>query len=50
VKKPLPAHGPRESSSIVPELDGQRILGREGPMPLADFERVIRINLIGTST
>ncbi len=25
-----------------------RIVGRNGPMPLADFERVIRINLIGT--
>ncbi len=26
----------------------RRIVGREGPMPLAEFERVIRINLIGT--
>jgi NAD(P)-dependent dehydrogenase (short-subunit alcohol dehydrogenase family) len=26
----------------------KRIVGRDGPMPLADFERVIRINLIGT--
>lgn len=25
-----------------------RILGREGPMPLASFETVIRVNLIGT--
>ncbi|MFV0244219.1 MAG: SDR family NAD(P)-dependent oxidoreductase [Qingshengfaniella sp.] len=25
-----------------------RIVGRDGPMPLADFERIIRINLIGT--
>lgn len=25
-----------------------RILGREGPLPLADFERVIRVNLVGT--
>ena len=25
-----------------------RILGRDGPMPLEDFEQVIRINLIGT--
>src|SRR4051794_27144894 len=24
------------------------IVGRDGPMPLADFERVIQINLIGT--
>jgi len=26
----------------------KRVLGRDGPMPLADFERVIRVNLIGT--
>ncbi len=26
----------------------KRIVGREGPAPLAEFERVIRINLIGT--
>ena len=26
----------------------KRIVGRDGPMPLADFDRVIRINLIGT--
>jgi NAD(P)-dependent dehydrogenase (short-subunit alcohol dehydrogenase family) len=25
-----------------------RIVGKTGPMPLADFERVIRVNLIGT--
>ena len=25
-----------------------RILGKAGPMPLADFERVIRVNLVGT--
>ena len=25
-----------------------RVIGRDGPMPLADFERVIRINLVGT--
>lgn len=25
-----------------------RVIGREGPMPLADFERVIRVNLVGT--
>ncbi len=25
-----------------------RIVGREGPMPLSDFERVVRVNLIGT--
>jgi NAD(P)-dependent dehydrogenase (short-subunit alcohol dehydrogenase family) len=26
----------------------KRIVGRDGPMPLSEFERVIRINLIGT--
>ena len=26
----------------------KRIIGRDGPMPLADFERVIKINLIGS--
>ena len=26
----------------------KRIVGRDGPMPLADFERVIDINLVGT--
>ncbi|MGZ3327583.1 MAG: SDR family NAD(P)-dependent oxidoreductase [Xanthobacteraceae bacterium] len=28
----------------------KRIVGRDGPMPLGDFERVIAINLIGTFT
>ncbi|KAB2683348.1 SDR family NAD(P)-dependent oxidoreductase [Brucella tritici] len=27
---------------------GKRIVGRNGPMPLDEFERVIRVNLIGT--
>ena len=26
----------------------KRIVGRDGPMPLADFDRVMRVNLIGT--
>ena len=26
----------------------RRIVGKDGPMPLADYERVIRVNLIGT--
>src|SRR6188768_1910166 len=26
----------------------KRIVGREGPMPLGDYERVIKVNLIGT--
>ncbi len=27
---------------------GGRVVGRAGPMPLADFERAIRVNLVGT--
>ncbi len=27
---------------------GRRVVGRDGPHPLADFDRVIRVNLIGT--
>ncbi len=27
---------------------GKRIVGRDGPMPLADFTKVIQVNLIGT--
>jgi NAD(P)-dependent dehydrogenase (short-subunit alcohol dehydrogenase family) len=43
------AHGP---ARILVNCAGigpaKRIVGRDGPMPLEDFERVIRINLIGT--
>ena len=49
VKKAAAAHGP---ARILVNCAGvgpaKRIVGREGPMPLADFERVIHINLIGT--
>ncbi|MFZ0066219.1 MAG: SDR family NAD(P)-dependent oxidoreductase [Pseudolabrys sp.] len=49
VKKAAAAHGP---ARILVNCAGvgpaKRIVGREGPMPLADYERVIRINLIGT--
>ena len=27
---------------------GKRVVGRDGPHPLADFEKVIRVNLVGT--
>ncbi len=27
---------------------GQRTVGRDGPLPLGDFDRVVRINLVGT--
>jgi len=49
VKKAAAAHGP---ARILVNCAGvgpaKRIVGRDGPMPLADFERVIAINLIGT--
>jgi NAD(P)-dependent dehydrogenase (short-subunit alcohol dehydrogenase family) len=42
-------HGPARilvnCAGIAP---GKRIVGRDGPMPLADFKRVIDINLIGS--
>ena len=35
--------------SIVPaSAPPKRIVGRDGPMPLADYKKVIEINLIGT--
>ncbi|HVZ53114.1 MAG TPA: SDR family NAD(P)-dependent oxidoreductase [Pseudolabrys sp.] len=49
VKKAAADHGP---ARILVNCAGvgpaKRIVGKDGPMPLADFERVIRINLIGT--
>ena len=49
VRKAAAAHGP---ARILVNCAGvgpaKRIVGRDGPMPLADYERVIRINLIGT--
>jgi NAD(P)-dependent dehydrogenase (short-subunit alcohol dehydrogenase family) len=49
VKQAAADHGP---ARILVNCAGvgpaKRIVGRDGPMPLADFERVIRINLIGT--
>ena len=49
VKKAAAAHGP---ARILVNCAGigpaKRIVGRDGPMPLADYERVIKINLIGT--
>jgi NAD(P)-dependent dehydrogenase (short-subunit alcohol dehydrogenase family) len=49
VKHATAAHGAARvlvnCAGIAP---AKRIVGRDGPMPLADFERVIRINLIGT--
>ena len=49
VKKAATAHGP---ARILVNCAGVgtagRIVGRDGPMPLEDFEKVIRINLIGS--
>jgi NAD(P)-dependent dehydrogenase (short-subunit alcohol dehydrogenase family) len=49
VKKAADAHG---AARVLINCAGvgpaKRIVGRDGPMPLADYERVIRINLIGT--
>lgn len=43
------AYGPlRAAVNCAGVATAGRIVGREGPMPLADFERAIRVNLIGT--
>ena len=43
------AHGP---ARILVNCAGigvaRRVIGRDGPMPLADFDRVIKVNLIGS--
>lgn len=45
----LAAYGaPRILVSCAGIVAGKRIVGRDGAMPLAAFERVIRVNLIGT--
>ncbi|HUG60695.1 MAG TPA: SDR family NAD(P)-dependent oxidoreductase [Methylomirabilota bacterium] len=42
------AHGPcRVLVNCAGIGAARRVVGREGPMPLADFERVIRVNLVG---
>lgn len=49
IKQAAADHGP---ARILVNCAGvgpaKRIVGRDGPMPLEDYERVIRINLIGT--
>jgi NAD(P)-dependent dehydrogenase (short-subunit alcohol dehydrogenase family) len=49
IKKAAATHG---AARILVNCAGigpaKRIVGRDGPMPLAEFERVIRVNLIGT--
>src|SRR5665213_4316417 len=43
------AHGP---ARVLVNCAGigaaKRVIGRDGPMPLADFDRIIRVNLIGS--
>src|SRR5256884_1646945 len=43
------AHGP---ARVLVNCAGigvaKRVIGKEGPMPLADFDRVIKVNLIGS--
>jgi NAD(P)-dependent dehydrogenase (short-subunit alcohol dehydrogenase family) len=49
IKKAGDAHGPaRILINCAGVGPAKRIVGRDGPMPLEDYERVIRINLIGT--
>jgi NAD(P)-dependent dehydrogenase (short-subunit alcohol dehydrogenase family) len=47
--KAAAAHGP---ARVLVNCAGigvaKRVVGREGPQPLTDFEKVIRVNLIGT--
>jgi NAD(P)-dependent dehydrogenase (short-subunit alcohol dehydrogenase family) len=43
------AHGPaRILVNCAGIAAAGRIVSRDGPMPLADFERVVRVNLVGT--
>jgi NAD(P)-dependent dehydrogenase (short-subunit alcohol dehydrogenase family) len=49
LKEATQKHGPaRILINCAGVGPAKRIVGREGPMPLADYERVIRINLIGS--
>jgi NAD(P)-dependent dehydrogenase (short-subunit alcohol dehydrogenase family) len=49
IAKAAAAHGP---ARVLVNCAGigvaKRVVGREGPQPLLDFEKVIRVNLIGT--
>ncbi len=42
------AHGPARVLINCAGIGGaKRILGRDGPMPLADFAKIVEVNLIG---
>ena len=49
IAKAAAAHGP---ARVLVNCAGigvaKRVVGRDGPHPLADFEKVIRVNLVGT--
>jgi NAD(P)-dependent dehydrogenase (short-subunit alcohol dehydrogenase family) len=49
IAKAAAAHGP---ARVLVNCAGigvaKRVVGRDGPQPLADFEKVIRVNLVGT--
>jgi NAD(P)-dependent dehydrogenase (short-subunit alcohol dehydrogenase family) len=49
IKKAAEVHG---AARVLVNCAGigtaKHIVGRDGPMPLADYERIIRVNLIGT--
>ncbi len=49
IKQASDKHGPaRILINCAGVGPAKRIVGRDGPMPLEDYERVVRINLIGT--
>src|SRR5579862_5062015 len=49
VKEARAKHGPARILVNCAGIGlGKRIVGKEGPMPLEDYSRVIQVNLIGT--
>jgi NAD(P)-dependent dehydrogenase (short-subunit alcohol dehydrogenase family) len=49
IKKAAADHGPARIVINCAGIGGaKRIVGKEGPMPLEHFERIVRVNLIGT--
>ena len=49
IKKAAADHGPARIVVNCAGIGGaKRIVGKEGPMPLEHYERIIRVNLIGT--
>ncbi len=49
IAKAAESHGPARILVSCAGIGGAaRIVGREGPMPLDDFEKIVRVNLIGT--